>query len=310
MVAANWQPDWPTVPGSTERNSPSSPAKSSCALVDRSPGCRTSGALRKPSLAQFRLSTGCASTLRVSSEKLMAAPAGISPSSRCTSGCWASDRLTPAILGRGPATCKAPGKRQRGLNILHVNAGGQQFSGVRRGLELDRRFALHQIVRVGLHRAKVPDCTGSGDARDAFESRPPQNHGLLGFAQVGAQRQAIERGIGRMNLQRNVVRRPVRLRQNQMVAARPQADVSTSISMLSWSPWASALGQIQRRFPWALPSCLPLSPWPLSRQTQNPCPSVALLPCPCPPPSESADSWATFALLKSPGGRRSTSPFT
>ena len=91
---------------------------------------------------------------------------------------------------------------------------------MRRRLELHRRFALHQIVRVGFHRGKLPHRIGSGEARDPFQSRPPQDHGLLGFAQVGAQGQTIERGIGRMNHQRNVVRGPVRLRQNQAVAAR------------------------------------------------------------------------------------------
>ena len=38
IVASNWQPDWPTRPGSIERNSPSSPAKSSWAFPIRSPG--------------------------------------------------------------------------------------------------------------------------------------------------------------------------------------------------------------------------------------------------------------------------------
>ena len=133
--------------------------------------------------------------LRVSSEKLMARPPVFPLRSECTSGCWASDRLTPAILGRGPATCSAPGNVIWGLDILDGNAGGQQLATMRRGLKLDRGFALLQIVRSRLHGGKFPRRIRSVMTRDPFESRPPQNHRLLGFAQVGAQGQTIEGGI-------------------------------------------------------------------------------------------------------------------
>ena len=221
IVAANWQPDWPTTPGSTERNSPSSPAKSSCALA--SSVARDAGPA-----APWETLIGASQTQR-------GMRVNVAGQQRKTDGRPRRNfpfvQVYVRLLGERQADARDLGARPGHLQRPGKSAAGLGYPARKRW----RPTILRDVPPPGAspslcapsnraHRASpaASSHTASGVAMRVMRSSrvPRRTTVCCGFAQIGAQGQTIEGGIGRMNHQSNVVRGPVRLRQNQAVAAR------------------------------------------------------------------------------------------